>query len=340
MQLKILIEMKHGLGDCVCDLPMVCALRQQFPDACLAILVRGEAQETIFRHSEAAVDRFYHWGIGGWWRRICLIREIRRERFDYGFLGLVTSPWRDRALFRLFGVTRCFGETYQRRWGFPAKYRGSFIDRNLALLEPLATRAWDDIPHLLPPQGMRSLWQTENRHIAINIGGGTGGRRGDAPPKAWPYWPQLIEMLQREPSVEIALLGGASERSLVGACGACLRAGNVLDFVGRLSIEESMSLLAEADISLGVDTGMQHIAAALGTATLTLFGPTSPATCAPRGGEAQTLSHVLSCRPCIGTRAWYDCPTRACMRGISVEEVFHSCMDRLEERGRHHAVMD
>lgn len=340
MQSKILIEMKHGLGDCVCDLPLVCALRQQFPEAFLAILVRGEAQEAIFRHSAAAVDLFYHWGAGGWWGRARLIREIRRERFDYGFLGLVTSPWRDRALFRLFGVARCFGETYQTRWGFPAKYTGAFIDRNLALLRPLTARVWDAVPHLLPPRGLRPPWRTTGRRIAINIGGGTGGRRGETPPKAWPYWPQLIARLRREPAVEIALLGGEAERPLAAACGESLCADNVLDCVGRLSIEESMALLAAADISLGVDTGMQHIAAALGTATLTLFGPTSPATCAPRGGAAQTLSHPLSCRPCIGTRAWYGCPTRACMREISEDEVFHSCMDQLEERRNRHAAMD
>ena len=339
----ILIEMRHGLGDCVCTLPLACALRQAFPDAFLAVLVRDTAQEAVFRHSRARVDRFYRWGThDDFLERAALILTIRRMHYRYGFLGLVTSPWKGRALFRLLGIRHPLGETYQSPWGFPRKYRGAFIERNLALLRPLTEQSFDTVPHLEPPQEKHALWRRKKGaiRIVVNIGGGTGGRKGAPPPKAWPYWRQLVQRLQREKMVEIALLGGVGELPLVDALREELTEENVYDYVGRLDIEESMSLLADATLSLGVDTGMQHIAAALGTATLTLFGPTSPSVCAPRGGDARTLCHALPCSPCIGTSAWYHCQTRACLRQMQVEEVYQVCMKWIKERKKDHEFMD
>lgn len=56
---KFLVEMKHGLGDCVCMLPAVDALRIRYPDAYIAMIVNGNSNVEIFDRSAAKIDRFY-----------------------------------------------------------------------------------------------------------------------------------------------------------------------------------------------------------------------------------------------------------------------------------------
>lgn len=56
---KFLVEMKHGLGDCVCMIPAVDALRRRYPDAYIAMIVNGNSNVEIFNRSAAKIDRFY-----------------------------------------------------------------------------------------------------------------------------------------------------------------------------------------------------------------------------------------------------------------------------------------
>jgi heptosyltransferase-2 len=66
------------------------------------------------------------------------------------------------------------------------------------------------------------------------------------------------------------------------------------------------------------DTGIAHLAAALGVATVTLFGPTDPRLTAPRSPRARIVAHPVPCSPCFLASCPIDHP---CLRGISAEEV-------------------
>ena len=108
------------------------------------------------------------------------------------------------------------------------------------------------------------------------------------------------------------------------------------DFTGRTSVGQLKALVGEAALFVGNDSGPAHIAAGMGTATVTLFGPTAVKHCVghyPYRGEHRCLTpHDVACHPCYKP----ECPTRhECMASISVHEVLDACLTLAgENRGR------
>ena len=93
---------------------------------------------------------------------------------------------------------------------------------------------------------------------------------------------------------------------------------------GKTSLSESMFILSQAQVCIGNDSGMNHIAEAYGVPCVTIFGPTDPLFgFAPHGDKSITLSKDLWCKPCstTGSKPCFR-ERRFCMDMISVEEVY------------------
>ena len=93
------------------------------------------------------------------------------------------------------------------------------------------------------------------------------------------------------------------------------RAAPALNLVGRDRPGILTAMLAEMDVLVCGDTGVGHLAAALGTPVIALFGPTDPALTAPRGA-ATVVRHPVACAPCF----YRTCP------------IDHPCLRSIEER--------
>jgi heptosyltransferase-2 len=112
------------------------------------------------------------------------------------------------------------------------------------------------------------------------------------------------------------LLGGAGDEPAAERVRARARAP-VSSLVGRDRPGLLPALLAEVGVLVSGDTGVAHLAAALGTPVVTLFGPTDPALTAPRG-TARLARHAVPCAPCF----YRTCPIEhPCMAGIAPEGV-------------------
>jgi ADP-heptose:LPS heptosyltransferase len=93
----------------------------------------------------------------------------------------------------------------------------------------------------------------------------------------------------------------------------------------ELGLARLAALLARSRVYLGNDSGVSHLAAAVGTATLALFGPSDPRCWAPRGPRVSVLSRTIHCSPCTNT-AMKACSERRCMNEISPGEVIASLL--------------
>ena len=96
-----------------------------------------------------------------------------------------------------------------------------------------------------------------------------------------------------------------------------LRETRAVSLVGRDGPDLLPAVLTEIAVLVSGDTGVAHLAAALGTPVVALFGPTDPALTAPIGGVA-VVRHAVPCAPCFYRRCPIDHP---CMRGILAETV-------------------
>ena len=126
------------------------------------------------------------------------------------------------------------------------------------------------------------------------------------PNKCWPtsYWVALVRELTRQGERVLVLSGSEQEwqhaRSIVKASGA---QGATAPAPAALQV--AIDTIAHAELVIGVDSGLTHLAAVLGKATVALYGPTSAARTGARGPAARNLASSLYCAPCLQRRCSY-----------------------------------
>jgi ADP-heptose:LPS heptosyltransferase len=194
-------------------------------------------------------------------------------------------------------------------------------DEYLLLVGLLGAAVTDREPRLTPPspraetrQRVRDLLRESGApdgkpRIGIHLGAAYG------PAKVWTQ-ERVVEFCRRGQarSMVPVLLGAPSDAPTAADV---LREAPTVSLVGRDSPELLSAVLAEMAVLVSGDTGVAHLAAALGTPVVTLFGPTDPALTAPLG-RAAVVRHAVPCAPCFYRTCPIDHP---CMRGISAEEV-------------------
>jgi ADP-heptose:LPS heptosyltransferase len=121
------------------------------------------------------------------------------------------------------------------------------------------------------------------------------------------------------------LLGTAADAAFAAEVARATRPP-VRDLTGRTSLRQLMAVLARADFGFGPDSGALHIAAAVGTPVVSLWGATSADRSAPYGSERHAIHGDAPCAPCF----LRDCPIgRVCMRAISADRVVRHAMEAL-----------
>lgn len=196
------------------------------------------------------------------------------------------------------------------------------VDEYLCLLKPLGVPVAAREPRLAPPpqdaderRSVRALLAQagvgpgQGPIIGIHLGATFG------PSKLWPSdrIAELCTRLAQDGDTPV-LLGTADDVPLAEAVG---RRVTVASLTGRDHPGLLPALLAELDALVCGDTGVGHLAAALGTPVVTLFGPTDPRLTAPRG-PGEVVRHPTPCAPCF----YRVCPIEhPCMRGITAAVV-------------------
>jgi len=204
------------------------------------------------------------------------------------------------------------------------------IDEYLMLAERCGGRADDTEPRLTPPPAdsparaeARALLveadaRGRHRTVGVHLGAAYG------PAKTWPA-ERVAELCRLLDTVgaRAVLLGTAAEAPAAAAIAAEAPAATL---AGRDRPALLPSLLAELDALVSGDTGVAHLATALGTPVVTLFGPTDPALSAPRG-RAVALTHPVPCAPCF----YRVCPIEhPCLRGLEAKRVRDAVLALLE----------
>jgi len=334
--MKVLIDMRHGLGDTVHALPMLHTLHKLHPDWCLAVMVRDEANKKLVELARIPVNRFIFFNMAqaGIKEMLQLIFELRHQHFDYAILSPITDRRKGRLLNWFSGAVNLIGEQYHDFIPGDWDNRVHLVDRNMLLLESLGIESstkegpvlYSESQDILAVKEMlgeytRPIW-------VLNVGNASPSRyhgeliytRG---------WGEknircLAERVLQQMDVELCLLGGPDEQHyrevLVDLC----TQPHVHEFIGRLSIGQSVALAQLAELVIGVDTGMQHIADAVGTYTVSIFGPTNPKTHGAYSSKAVFVQHLVECQYCYTREDYYTCKDRRCLQEITVDDVLET----------------
>jgi heptosyltransferase II len=251
-----------------------------------------------------------------------LAAELRSR--DYGTALVLPRTWKSAIAPALAGIPERvgffgearFGLINRMRWGEKALPR--FIDKNAALALPEGAPLppeWP-VPQLRVPGDEIGRWRQANglgAGPAVAIGPGSVGAS-----KRWTYYPEAARLLA-ERGLDVWVVGGPGEKALaqeiVAAGGPRVR-----DLTGT-DLRNGIVAMAAASVAISNDSGLMHIAAAIGTPTMGIFGPTSPYLWAPLNGLAATVltKTVLSCQPCQRTVCTMN--DHRCMRDIAASDV-------------------
>ena len=237
------------------------------------------------------------------------------KRFDRGrHMRMIDRDHAERVGF--FGEAR-FGLINRIRWGEKALPR--FIDKNAALALPDGAPLppeWP-VPQLVVPPEEAARWRQANglgTAPAVALGPGSVGAS-----KRWTYYPEAARLLI-ERGLDVWVVGGPGEKPLAQEIVAAT-GGRARDLTGT-DLRNGVLAMAAADVAISNDSGLMHIAAAIGTPTMGIFGPTDPYLWAPLNGLAATVLQTkskLPCQPCQRTVCTMN--DHRCMRDIAAAEV-------------------
>ncbi|MBI3604032.1 MAG: glycosyltransferase family 9 protein, partial [Nitrospirae bacterium] len=157
----------------------------------------------------------------------------------------------------------------------------------------------------------------ERTWIAVNVS-------ARWPTKRWPpaMFAAALDRLNEEGLGPIVLIGGPDEKPKVKAVKGLMKTDPV-DVTGETTPGILPALLQSASLLLTNDSGPMHVAAAVGTPVVALFGPTSPIRTGPYGKTHRVLTSGVSCSPCFSRQCRNRIPLE-CLTSISVDHVLEA----------------
>jgi lipopolysaccharide heptosyltransferase II len=309
---RVLVVAPNWIGDALMAQPLLARLHEQTPGLHIDVLAPewvaavmrrmpevDDVIEVPFRHG--ALQLRGRWKIG---------RELRARSYPHAIV--LPNTWKSALVPFFAGVPLRSGYVGESRYGLlnqlytktgapmPVHYAALSDAPGNAPKEPLPRARLRAVPHAI--EDVKRRFGIDGRYVVLCPGAEYG------PAKRWPYFSELSQ----QAGLQAVVLGSANDaESAQGIRG--------MNLVGRTTLDEAIDLIAGAQVVVSNDSGLMHVAAALGRPLVALFGSSSPAHTPPLSPAARVLWLHLECSPCFER----VCPLGhfRCLREIGVETV-------------------
>ncbi len=351
---KLLIYRFGQIGDTVVSLPALWLLRESFPRAEFTLLSEAPLGDAAIPPdqvlpSEGIIQRYLKYqdtaAVGRMSAMLRMILALRRERFDALAYLLPTirskrRRARDAFFFKLAGIKHFLGFEGYPDDSFPRRDDGSLMPvphEADALLHRLARSGLSAIPAgkgrmdlsltKVEDEHADAWWQRQampDHHTRPWFAVCSGSKWSS---KQWPAqnFLEIGRKLMNQHGLLPVIFGGREDR----AAGKRLISdwGGGLCAAGELSVRESAALLRHARFYLGNDTGVMHLAAAVGTPCVAIFSALDwPGRWYPYGEGHQVLRHEVACAGCLSPVCDHQ---HHCLTGVSADSVYQACCKAL-----------
>ena len=334
--MRILIVKPSSLGDVLHVFPSVALMRQEVQDIERIDWVCNEGLAEMARLCEG-VDKVIAFP-----RKTFLnfnairkfLKDLRLNSYDividYQGLfrsGLVSFLAKDAIVWGFANARECATLFYD------VKYKLHDLSKHALLKTLELTRAVFGLPEGEPPQSRISLPQDAVDSIQQLIRPHTlavcFSSRWES--KNWPieFFAEVLKEVQtRIPETAILLLGG-KDNAAEGERLLALLDGKATNLTGKTTLPQLVAVLKNSHALLTVDSGPMHIAAAVGTPCIALFGSTTPGLTGPFGEKHSVVTTACPKAPCMKKR----CPLgKECSDGTSPAEVAELCIRKLQDK--------
>jgi heptosyltransferase-2 len=339
---KILVIQTAFIGDAILTLPLIQALKLNYPKSSIDVIVVPRTAEIFANHP--AISQTFQYdkrgndrGLKGLWR---LRTKLRSQNYD-----LVIVPHRSlrsALLTWLLRPTMSIGfDKSAGYWLFKNTVRYNLsaheIERNLSLLIPLKLPdVATGLPRLYPSKqdiqivdSMLNAYGLNRNKNILAVAPGTIWNT-----KRWPSdrFAAVCGQIASE-NIAIVLIGGKEDTALCTEVIEAAQAKNIFSVAGKLSLLQSAELIRRCKVLISNDSAPMHLAVAVGTPVVAIFGATVPEFgFGPRGPlDVVIETKGLQCRPC-SIHGGTMCPIKTfeCMLSITPEIVVNKLKIFLE----------
>jgi ADP-heptose:LPS heptosyltransferase len=329
---RILLIRPGGLGDMMLLVPVIRVLSRRFPDAAIDLVCEKRNVEVLKLAGMEKNAMIYDMN------PLKFLWLLRRRKYDVAI---------DAEQFHHFSAIFALWSGAPVRIGFKINPRRNPLYTHLVNYAPDGSEQEQFmrlLTHLDPDPGAYSLEgsisaegvvaqaakgkmpdaSAPDRPFAVVHAGGSNGY------KLWGIekFAELVNTLQQRDGLGIVLVGGPDDRKLSTSLLRKIDRGDgrSVSFAGRLSLLETAAVIAQSDVFIGGDSGLAHIAVALGRPTVVLFGPSDHLKWGVEDAQRHAVVHAdLPCSPCFIFGYSKPCRTVDCMKQISVENVLKAC---------------
>lgn len=332
---RILIVRTDRIGDVALSTPVIKALRDAYPESYIAFMVRPYAREVVegnpYLDEVVIYDKY---GIhSGFISSLLFGLGMRKKRFDTAIIlhptnrthmitfiaGIPNRIGLDKKLpillTKALDDEKFLGQKHELEYTLDILKNIGIEVRDKSLYVPVKESNRASVDSKLSQKGVKC----SDLLVAIHPG-------ASCPSKRWPlkYFASLIDRLKKSYDVRIVLISGPEETTQVAELREILES-DIIDLSSQTSVGELAALLKRSKLFISNDSGPVHIATAVGTPNVVIFGRKQPGLSPKRWGptgEGDIVLHKdVGCKACLA----HNCKNGfKCLKAITVDEVFNA----------------
>lgn len=337
---KILVIRLDNIGDILVTTPALRALRKRFPNAKIDVLVRPQLKELLqgnlninkilcldipWLHKGGAVNLLD--SIKFFFGNHPTIKQLKQERYDLA-IEFHTDPrnifllWKINATHRIGHAVRGLGFLLTKI--VPFAYDTHIIDRHLSIPYALGAEKESQtldlaIPAKVTQKVKELLVKTNVVSDFVCLNPGTGRVN-----KFWvnEYWALLADKLIEKYDLQVVFTGGKEDTKDFDEIFKNVKCREkVVSFVGKTSLMECAAVIKQSKLCISTDSGPMHLAKAVGTPVIGLFGPIPPEQWGYKDETSDYVVKKIECSFCDKPDCIRTVDRYLCMRLITVNDV-------------------
>ncbi len=320
---RLLIIRPGGIGDAIFLLPLLRSIRANNPPIRIDILCERRNAGVFLSQSQLNFRVYRYDTAGEFFSLFKNEYDVIIDSEQWHYLSAITAYFL-RAKTRIGFATRPLrAKLFNRR--IPYEINGYELDNFKKLFEGLkgAEQAASDINSCFEVPAQAASWAAKrinSKSVTVFLGASIPERRLTHEQSL-----KLIHgLLERK--LSIILLGGEDVRETSACLEKEAHSEHITNLVGKTSLEQSAALIRESRLFIGADSGLMHLACAVGTPAIAIFGPGNLKKWGPKGEKHSIITENAECSPC--TVFGYTLPTCKgsyhCMRNIPIENILNN----------------
>lgn len=336
---RVLIVRMSAMGDLIQTTPLPRAIKAAQPDAHVTWLAQSPFASLLEHNPHldeiiATPHRSLRPGdlLEAWWK-------IKRGEFTVavdpqGLLKSACATWMSGAPWRIGKEEAREVADFAYNHIIPERWDQTYVSqRYLELCEPLGADRDDYIPEVFlvdedfgPTNGLYDAEALDGPRPVVALAPFAAEARKEWPPE---YWVQLGDLLTEELDAQVIIPGSAGEREKARGLGDQMKRPAIV-FAGKTNMRQAAAFLQRVDLFVGGESGLTHMAFAVGTPLACIVGPT-PLRNGPKGPNARTVfAEGIDCRPCRDRH----CEHRKCLMQVTPEMVAAAAMEVISHKSQ------